>query len=188
MKKEVQDKETRYKKLSEMLRKHNTYDLSGECGKGFIKDKTFLFDKTDFDLIKKYCWYIDNKGYVKANIRRNGKPTTLRLHRLIMKQNDTKVQIDHINHDKLNNQKSNLRICSNAQNNWNKGKQSNNTSGVVGVCYLKNINKWYARITVNGKTICLGVYDDLQVAKQIRENATKKYFGEYCYKGDFDND
>ena len=66
-------KKLQYKKLSELLKKHNVYDLSGNVGKGFIKNEIFLFDKEDFDLIKNYCWYIDNKGYVKTNIRKKGK-------------------------------------------------------------------------------------------------------------------
>ena len=176
-------KKLRYKRLSELLKKHNVYDLSGNIGKGFIKDEIFLFDKEDFDLIKNYCWYIDNKGYVKTNIRKDGKKTSLRLHRLIMKENNSKMQIDHIDHNKLNNQKSNLRTCTNAQNNWNKGLQRNNTSGVAGICYLKDCNKWYARITVNKKTINLGIFSNFTEAKKVRELATVKYFGNYRFRG-----
>lgn len=170
---------THYKKISLALKKVNKYDLSGKYGKCFIKDTYFLFDKEDYELIKNYRWYIDGKNYVKTNMNIDGKKTSMRLHRLIINVNDKNKQIDHINHNPLDNRKENLRICSNMQNNWNKGKQKNNTSGIKGVCFLKNCNKWYARITVNGKTYNLGLFKNLLDAKKEREIAEKKYFGKF---------
>lgn len=104
----------------------------------------------------------------------------MRLHRLIINVNYKNKQVDHINHNPLDNRKENLRICSNMQNNWNKGKQKNNTSGIKGVCFLKNCNKWYARITVDGKTYNLGLFKNLLDAKKEREIAEKKYFGKFA--------
>jgi len=61
----------------------------------------------------------------------------------------------------------------------NRDLQSNNTSGVVGVHWHKQSNKWYAHITINKKDIFLGLFDDLEEARKIRIDAEKKYFKEF---------
>src|ERR1039457_4498915 len=92
------------------------------------RGKTALVDDEDFDRINAIKWtYQGNRGYA-YNMSALGTKKCVLMHRYIMspKKNE---QIDHINHDKLDNRKSNLRICSNTQNGQNKYKTKNNTSG-----------------------------------------------------------
>ena len=93
------------------------------------------------------------------------------------------MYIDHINGNKLDNRKSNLRVCSNADNLKNRVKlPSNNTSGILGVRYRADRSKWYAEIQVNNKRIRLGSYIDKESAVRARLEAEIKYFDEYKSK------
>ena len=88
--------------------------------------------------------------------------------------------IDHINHDKSDNRKSNLRMCTVAQNNFNKGLSKNNTSGIIGVYWSKKDRKWRSRIMINRKSISLGMFNNLEDAIRARLQAEVNYFGEYA--------
>ena len=134
-----------------------------------------IIDIEDVPKIEQYKWYESTyDGYVVAVI--NGK--NIKLHNFIIGKHE-KEMIDHKDRNKFNNRKENLRHASRIETSRNKGKQSNNTSGVVGVSWHKQHEKWYAYINVNKKRIPLGLFDDLEEAKNIRIKAEKKYFGEY---------
>ena len=163
-------------------KKYNTYDLSGEYGIGYTsKNEEFYFDLEDYDLIKNYCWYISDEGYVKAYIPELSK--IMPLHRVIIGLNDMSYDIDHKNGElsRFDNRKYNLRIATRSQNQMNKGKQKNNTSGIVGVGWHKATGKWAAYITVNKKQIHLGLFDKKEDAVKARKEAENKYFGEWSY-------
>ena len=130
-----------------------------------------LIDLEDVDRVKDIRWGYNNLNYIY------NKKIGL-LHRLIMNCPEDKV-VDHINHNPLDNRKCNLRICTYSQNNMNKDIQSNNTSGYPGVYWSKTENKWYARIKINGKNICLGYYINKEDAIESKKQAEIKYFGEY---------
>jgi hypothetical protein len=113
-----------------------------------------LVSKEDYELLNQYKWHKRYDGYVCGTI--NNKKW--RLHRYIiieiLKNNiNYKNQIDHINRDKLNNKRDNLRIVSNSENSRNKCKQINTSSKYIGVSYIKNKNLWLASININKKTI-----------------------------------
>ncbi|BAE72736.1 HNH endonuclease family protein [Xanthomonas phage OP1] len=84
-------------------------------------------------------------------------------------------QLDHIDGCKTNNRISNLRECSNAENQQNRGKSSNNTSGVPGVYWHKEAKKWRARIMLDGKQISLGLFNTLEEAAAAREAAKAQH-------------
>lgn len=154
----------------------NVYDLSGEYGVCTMSNgRQFFFDLEDYDLISQYCWCekTDNH-YIQANVE--GKKVYL--HRLLMNPNKGYV-VDHINLLKYDNRKSNLRICTQHQNNMNMPIKSTNTSGYTGI--RKRKNKYQARITINGKEVSLGCYDNFDDAVKARKKAEEKYFGEYAY-------
>jgi hypothetical protein len=88
-------------------------------------------------------------------------------------------QIDHIDHNRLDNRKCNLRLCTNQENSRNKGLNLNNTSGVKGVYFDKQLKKWRARITINYKSVHLGIFDDLEEAKDTYNQKTKEVFGRF---------
>ena len=134
--------------------------------------ETFYIDYEDFDKVSEHQWWID-KGYAKGGRKRQP------MHRFVLnlgKAERYKVEVDHINRNRLDNRKSNLRIVSRQENMLNKSEYKNNTSNVKGVKWNKNLNKWQVQITYNKKRIHLGVYSDLEEAKQVRLQAEEKYF------------
>lgn len=161
-------------------KKYNTYDLSGEYGIGYTtKGEEFYFDLEDYSKIKDYCWRIDNNGYIVSYNTNHSinQSNLILLHKQIM----SGEYIDHINHNKQDNRKSNLRVVTASQNNMNATKRIDNTSGVTGVSWHKGLGLWRARINVNSKEISLGCFNKFDDAVKARKDAEEKYFGEYSY-------
>ena len=174
------DSETTAKRNKDICKKYNNYNLSGEYGVGYTtKGEEFYFDLEDYDKIKDYCWFLDAYGYVVSHISgTRSSRRGIKLHRLLV--GDFEI-IDHINSNKRDNRKSNLREVTESQNQMNKGLRSNNTSGVTGVYWDKESNKWYAIITANKNDIFLGYFSNFDNAVNARKEAEEKYFGEYSY-------
>ena len=176
-------------RTSECSSKQNKYDLTTyDYGICYTSDNIpILFDKDDYELIKNYYWFINSDGYAYAYTKYNDKfeQGSIPMHRLIMGCVDNKdVDVDHIRQHgdyKVDNRKSELRICTTSQNCMNHVLSNNNTSGYAGVYYYKNINKWYARITANNVVYNLGTFDNFQDAVKARQEAELKYFGEFRY-------
>lgn len=166
-------------------KKYNKYDLvSYEYGVGYTTNtnKKFLFDKEDFDLIRSHCWRENvTSGYIVTSLNNQ---TNYPLHRLIMKLENTQL-IDHINRDRVDNRKCNLRICTVQQNNFNKNNKNNFSSGHKGVGWNKLLNKWEVYIQKNYKRYRLGYFSDLNEAIKIREQAEDKYFGDFSYNNSY---
>jgi hypothetical protein len=101
------------------------------------------------------------------------------LHRLVTKAPKGLI-VDHIDGDGLNNQKSNLRLCTHSQNKaWGTAKsRPNNTSGYRGVLY--HGKKWSARIRVNYTRHVLGSFDTKEAAALAYNEAALKHFGPYA--------
>ena len=135
-----------------------------------------LIDLEDIDKIKDYKWRVNDQGYALTDIK--GSTKKIRLHRLIMNCPEDKV-VDHINHNTLDNRKSNLRICTLQQNNKNQKKKTNNKSGVIGVSWDNSRGKWCAQIMHNHKHIHLGRFDTIEEAIEARKQAEITYYGEY---------
>lgn len=96
--------------------------------------KFAIVDADDFEEVSKHKWRLHNKGYAYFGTRENRKCRAVLMHRLINNTPDN-MQTDHINGNKLDNRKSNLRSCSVTENNRNRGKHSRNTAGYKGVCH-----------------------------------------------------
>lgn len=133
-----------------------------------------LIDLDDVNKIKNYKWCLDHYSYVCSQ-------SCSRMHRLIMDCPEDMV-IDHINHNPLDNRKSNLRICTQHENMMNNSKRNDNTSGVIGVSFNRRRNKWVAQIMYNKKHIHLGCFNTKEEAAEARRQAEIKYFGEYRNK------
>jgi hypothetical protein len=87
--------------------------------------------------------------------------------------------VDHINHQTLDNQRINLRLCSPSENKRNRQKQSNNTSGFIGVSWYTSYNVWVAHINLNGKKLHLGYFTNKDEAALARDDAVKRLYGEF---------
>lgn len=117
---------------------------------------------------------------MKTDIRKDTRKV-LYLHRFITHCPEG-MYVDHISLDTLDNRKSNLRICTWQQNNFNKISYSHNTSGFRGVIWRKDRNRWMAQISVNKHNIYLGVFKNIEGAIAARKEAEEKYFGDFRYK------
>lgn len=135
-----------------------------------VKGKYFAkVDDDDYEFLMKWGWSASYskraKTYIATrSIRRkdtNGKIVkgTIYMHRIIMNTPDG-LEVDHADHDTLNNQKRNLRNCTNSENQYNKFKRSGTSSKYIGVCKSKKANKWQSAIKGDGKTIFLGYFDN----------------------------
>ena len=141
-----------------------------------------IIDEEDWLLVAQYKWRLLEKRYTKyaqANIKKNGKWRTMRMHRLIMNC-PRNIQIDHIDHDGLNNRKSNLRFATNQQNNFNR-KGYDTSSKYKGVTWRTKLKKWEAQIQTKGKSKYLGYYANENDAARAYNKMAVQVFGEYAY-------
>lgn len=145
-----------------------------------------IVDAIDADLIN-LKWYANGNEpriYVMGNQKINGKwNANLRIHRMIMERvlNRPLLRsefIDHIDLNTLNNCRSNLRLCSHAQNVMNKRRYTSNKLGVKGV-YSRN-GSFRAQIQVSGKKIMLGTFPTIEEAQEAYRNAAIQYHGEFA--------
>lgn len=151
----------------------NEIVYKSDCIEIHFKDgRIGYFDLEDKELVEKTYWGLDVLGYAHGKI--NGR--LARFHRHLF--DFPKETIDHINRDKLDNRKCNIRLCTQKENSRNLSIAKNNTSGVTGVSKTKH-GKWRSRIMVNRKYIHLGNFKTLEEAKEARMKAEIKYFGKF---------
>lgn len=122
---------------------------------------------------------IDNRGYRRVKFKKRDYASHRLAYFIYHGVDPLEKQIDHIDGNPLNNKIDNLRPVTNSQNQMNRGFQSNNKSGIIGVYWHKGIKKWESYINVKKKKKNLGYFDDIEEAKAARIAAEKKYFGEF---------
>ena len=137
-----------------------------------------LLDDEDFKYYDQWKWGLHKDGYVIRTgwDKINKKSFVIFLHRLI---NETPkgFETDHINRDKLDNRKDNLRTVSLRENKYNIGLKSNNTSGITGVCWAKASNKWRVRVGGNKYGKHIGYYESIEDAIMARNKAMHERLG-----------
>lgn len=138
-----------------------------------------LVDDEDFERVNQFRWSVcahRSTFYAVRNMPINGEITPRRMHQFIMGLR----YIDHENHNGLHNYKSNLRPCTNSQNNMNQLPRKNCSSKYKGVYRNKERNKWIAQIRINDKTFNLGSFTDEIKAAKAYNNKAKELFGEFA--------
>ncbi len=160
-------------RLNQYVYKEQYYEviLTNFEGKEIARAKV---GKKDLKKVQICRWGYSNttkttQGFVK------GHNTTM--HQIILGKRKGKV-IDHINHDRLDNRRQNLRYATKSQNAMNRGS----ITGITKVLRANGVEKWVAQIMVNYKHISLGVFMDKQDAINARKQAEVKYFGKFAYK------
>ena len=140
-------------------------------------------DDDDYEILKSFTWHIHNKKYAATcfYIKETKGTKSLFMHRMIMNPMDG-VQVDHIDHDGLNNQRSNLRLCSNSQNSKNVGKRKNTSSKYLGVSYTINRGHKYivAQIMCDYKKIKIGQFKSEEDAAKAYDKKAIELFGDYA--------
>lgn len=156
------------------MRTENKYIFNSDtlillCGRDEV-----LLDASDYEEVSNYQWSIGNHGYATYGA---GKEQVL-LHRLIVHASDHEI-VDHKNRNKLDNRRSNLRICKAFENSINKGKYPGNNT-YKGIC--KTIDgKWQAQIGINRRQKYLGRFDNDVEAAKAYDTAARELYGEYAY-------
>lgn len=144
------------------------------------RGKIAIVDLADYELVSGHRWYANEKGYAVTTIKR----VNVRMHRLIMGliRNDG-ILIDHINGDRTDNRRSNLRICDHRQNLCNRGIMRTNTTGYKGVSMDKKTGFYIARIYNFDKCIYLGYYARAEDAYAAYCKAAADLHGEFANYG-----
>ena len=139
-----------------------------------------IVDDDDFWELSKHKWYCSGQGYAVRTIGQKPHQYNIRMSRIIINAPDG-MQVDHIDGDPLNNQKNNLRLCTNADNSRNSRKQRRVTSSrFKGVCWHKIGKKWMASIEANGNAIYLGLFNNEEEAAHAYDQSATKLFGEFA--------
>ena len=152
------------------------------------KDKYTLVDDEDFEYLNNLKWCVSTYGYAGKSqyIKNENKKATytyISLARFLLESYGTDLtnkQIDHINLNKLDNRKSNLRTATRSQNKSNTKKRKDNTSGYKGVIWSRKDKRWEAKIGVNQHKKHLGRFLDKKDAAKSYNTAATKYFREYA--------
>jgi hypothetical protein len=155
-----------------------------------------LVDKEDYPRVKEFRWSLlipghfiyartkiprpDGTWYDTTSGKRERRMSTVQLHRLITNAPKGMVT-DHINHNGLDNRKSNLRVCTNAENMRNQQSHKGSTSIYKGVCWDKAAGKWRAQIMFERKDIYIGCFTDEKEAARASDAKAKELHGEYAY-------
>lgn len=153
-----------------------------------IKNGIVKVDKDDVGLLDGYKWSVNSRGYAVTTLylgKVNGKykSKTLTMHKLIM-GTPTGMDTDHVNHDRLDNRRSNLRVCTRSQNMMNaKPKKSKYglPKGVTITANQRSLKRFMVRIMVDGKSRFIGNYMTVDEAEQAYRATASKLQGEYQY-------
>lgn len=146
-----------------------------------------LVDDVDYDSLSQYNWHVtkDRSGdfyAARKSFIKDGKQYTIPMARQILGlERGDKRKTDHRNHNTLDNQRSNIRICTNQQNGRNRKSNQNSSSQFKGVTWDKQHNKWRAQIKINGKTKNLGYWDTEALAALAYDKMAIKYYGGFAY-------
>lgn len=153
------------------------------------RHKVALVDDEDFEKLNEHKWLVVNsRGYcyaIRHSTTKRKDRTSIQMSRVIMKT-PKELQVDHINHNTLDNQKANLRNCSAKENSRNRIMKNPSLSGFKGVDYrtikrgLKTYKYIVARIGYNGKIINLGYFSNLESAARSYDAKAKELFGNFA--------
>lgn len=148
-----------------------------QIGKSFAKKRGIaMVDNEDYERVSKFSWSMHCRGYAVSEI--DGK--LILMHRFVLNSLDG-VHTDHIDGNKLNNRKNNLRLVSISQNNKNLRIRKDNISGYKGVSWDKERYKWFAKITSDKKQIYIGRYKSIKEAVRAYNKAAMKYHKKFAW-------
>lgn len=140
-----------------------------------------IVDDEDYEYLSQFTWH-NAVGYARRSLGyQKGGSKYIYMHQEIMKTPKGMVT-DHINRDRLDNRRENLRICTESENARNYKRRINKSSGYTGVNFNKTTGKFQAQITLNRKNIHLGVFECKHEAARAYNEAAIKYHGEFAHQ------
>lgn len=161
--------------------KRNKYEIldDGKTVKVYFNntDNYFLCDLEDWQPIADmFTWFESEHGYARTSLGHDNK--FMFFHSYVLNEFPTRYRVcDHINRNKLDNRKNNLRMTTIQENNINQKTYKNNKSGHVGVYFQSSNGKWVAHIGYKKRIIDCGSYGTYEEAVEAREKAELEYFG-----------
>lgn len=154
-----------------------------------LSQKQFaIVDTEDFEWLSKWRWHAlwnpcTNSFYAARNIAlpgRDRKFVKFRMHRVILGlEHGDKRQGDHMDGNTLNNRRSNLRIATPQENNWNRSLRKTSLTGIKGVTWDKRSEKWMAQIWIDGKNVKLGRFATAKEAQRAYQLRAEEAFGDF---------
>ena len=141
-------------------------------------------DDTDYDGLVQFSWACNTWGYAvrrfKETVNDKVIQRAVKMHRQIMNP-PKRYDVDHLDGNRLNNQRSNLRLVTQHQNCMNRSKnKAKCSSQFIGVSKLKQYDSWKAQIKLNKRTYYLGHYDNEHIAAVMRDFWAKEMFGDHA--------
>lgn len=145
----------------------------------YARDKSVrayaLIDAADAERVSQYRWYVGSGGYATHSLSRRREeknPVEIKLHRFLMglRPGDL-MQVDHINRDRLDNRRSNLRLVTAAEQAQNQGSSRGSSSKYRGVVWHRRIGKWQASIRIDNRLTHLGYFTDEDEAGRVAQEA-----------------
>ena len=146
--------------------------------------KVAIVDAADFDALSAYKWCAMQSGNGKFRAmrkgpRNGGSGAAILMHRLVMSAPEG-VKVDHINHDPLDNRRSNLRLCTRSQNICNRRMPRGPNTPYRGVSRRQDCKSWRAQIKADGRNIHLGNFHTPEEAARAYDAAARHYYGEFA--------
>ena len=141
-----------------------------------------IVDDADFEWLNQWKWRATKSRstyYAIRSVQQNGKKAFIYMHRIILSPPPSR-ETDHINHDGLDNRRSNLRPCTRGENRQNSRKQASCSSRYIGVSWNKAKGNWRAYIMFSGRQHHRGHFDDERAAARAYNIAAREYFGEFA--------
>ena len=150
-----------------------------------VKGQLMLIDDVDLDLFLNHKWHLTSGGrYIGRSVRVAAyKQKTEWFHRVVAErlygELPSHIEVDHINRNRYDNRRQNLRLATHAKNVVNASKRKDNTTGVKGVHFDKRSGKYKAQININGKRTCLGSFKTLEEARIVYTRKSLELHGEF---------
>ena len=143
------------------------------------KGQFTLVDDEDFNCLIAFDWKFSSKGYAVRYVKRpNGRWTYVYMHRFLMGVTEHSVEVDHIDLNRLNNTRANLRLATHNQNQWHKGIPANNRTGFKGVNAFAG--KFSAGLRWHGQHLHIALVEDPHVAALLYDALARRLFGEFA--------
>lgn len=139
-----------------------------------------IVDDEDYEWLSQWKWFADTHGYGIRNSGTRPSRSLVKMHRELLAA-PRGTQVDHINGNRLDNRRENLRLCSNTENQRNLTRlRPGKSSSHKGVSWYKKTQKWRAQITFSQKVILIGYFaTELEAARAYDAKAIE-LFGEFA--------